>query len=84
MVGAIRAVRPCWICGWLAEGVSSGVVSDAYAQLEGQGLLVSRTRAAPLVASVQAPTLPQAPPEVEVPLPRYDSVRRHRMCVSFR
>ena len=53
-------------------GVSRGVVSDAYAQLEAQGFLVSRTRAAPLVALVQAPTLPQAPPEIEVPLPRYD------------
>jgi GntR family transcriptional regulator / MocR family aminotransferase len=33
-------------------GVSRGVVSDAYAQLEAQGYLVVRTRSAPVVAAI--------------------------------
>ncbi|HLW96231.1 MAG TPA: GntR family transcriptional regulator, partial [Solirubrobacteraceae bacterium] len=36
-------------------GVSRGVVSDAYAQLEAQGLLVSSARAVPTVAAIPRP-----------------------------
>jgi GntR family transcriptional regulator/MocR family aminotransferase len=56
-----------------ALGVSRGVVSDAYGQLEGQGFLVVRPRAAPLVAAgVRRPMeVPRdaTPPQ---PAPRYD------------
>ena len=51
-------------------GVSRGVVSDAYAQLEAQGLLVSRSRAVPTVASVSRP--PEQRPESR---PREPGVR---------
>ena len=56
-----------------ALGVSRGVVSDAYGQLETQGLLVTRARAAPVIA----PTLPRPDrlrrePEQPAPVPRYD------------
>jgi GntR family transcriptional regulator/MocR family aminotransferase len=53
-------------------GVSRGVVSDAYAQLEAQGFLRTRARAAPVVAPVRPPAaarpLAAAPPA----RPRYD------------
>jgi GntR family transcriptional regulator / MocR family aminotransferase len=54
-------------------GVSRGVVSDAYAQLEAEGFLIVAQRAAPVVASV-APRRPDPGP-TEPPLPpapRYD------------
>jgi GntR family transcriptional regulator / MocR family aminotransferase len=53
-------------------GVSRGVVSDAYAQLEAEGFVVTRERAAPVVAPVpaQAPRRPSEPPGE--PAPRYD------------
>ena len=58
----------------LAEdlGVSRGVVTDAYLQLEAQGFLVIRPREAPLVASVP-PAAPDAegPPEPRAG-PRFD------------
>ncbi len=56
-----------------ALGVSRGVVSDAYGQLEGQGFLVVRPRAAPVVAADvrrQDDRRLEAPP-LE-PAPRYD------------
>jgi GntR family transcriptional regulator/MocR family aminotransferase len=56
-----------------ALGVSRGVVSDAYGQLEAQGFLVTRVRAAPVVAASpsradEARREPERPP----PPPRYD------------
>jgi GntR family transcriptional regulator/MocR family aminotransferase len=53
-------------------GVSRGVVSDAYGQLEAQGFLVSRAREAPVIAAIQGPTVVRAEPELRVPTPRYD------------
>lgn len=53
-------------------GVSRGVVSDAYGQLEAQGFLLNRAREAPVVASVQEPGVVRAEPELDVPVPRYD------------
>jgi GntR family transcriptional regulator/MocR family aminotransferase len=53
-------------------GVSRGVASDAYAQLEAQGFLETRPRAAPVVAavaSVRPPEPRERPPARE---PRYD------------
>jgi GntR family transcriptional regulator / MocR family aminotransferase len=54
-------------------GVSRGVVSDAYGQLEAQGFLVTRVRAAPLVAP--RPSRPDAARPEPAPSarpPRYD------------
>jgi GntR family transcriptional regulator / MocR family aminotransferase len=56
----------------LALGVSRGVVSDAYEQLEAQGFLVTRPRAAPVVAAVPRPELRQREPETATRPPRYD------------
>lgn len=54
-------------------GVSRGVVSDTYGQLEAQGFLVSRAREAPVVASVQGPGSVHSEPDLEVSAPpRYD------------
>jgi GntR family transcriptional regulator/MocR family aminotransferase len=55
-----------------ALGVSRGVVSDAYGQLEAQGFLETRTRAAPIVAAV--PTRSGRPRRRERPTlaPRFD------------
>ncbi len=54
-------------------GVSRGVTSDAYAQLEAQGFLVVRPRSAPVVAPIR-PTRPHPAPvgEAESPPPRFD------------
>jgi len=52
--------------------VSRGVVSDAYAQLEAQGFLVTRARAAPVVANVPRPATVRRKPELKAPAPRYD------------
>src|SRR5512132_2612885 len=53
-------------------GVSRGVVSDAYAQLQAEGFLVTKERSAPVVAagvrSQPAPRMPETP----TPAPRYD------------
>ena len=53
-------------------GVSRGVVSDAYGELEAQGFLVSRAREAPVVATVDGPGVVRAEPEPDLPVPRYD------------
>jgi GntR family transcriptional regulator / MocR family aminotransferase len=54
-------------------GVSRGVVSDAYAQLEAEGFLIAAPRAAPVVAAVSAPRVGRRPTESSVaPAPRYD------------
>jgi GntR family transcriptional regulator / MocR family aminotransferase len=55
-------------------GVSRGVVTDAYGQLEAQGLLVSRARAAPVVAAVTRPARPTRSPEPRPAAPRYDLI----------
>ncbi len=55
-------------------GVSRGVVTDAYGQLEAQGFLVARARAAPVVASVPRH---ESRPAATAPLPaapRYDLI----------
>jgi GntR family transcriptional regulator/MocR family aminotransferase len=53
-------------------GVSRGVASDAYAQLEAQGFLITKPRAAPLVAPVRPlPRLVRRAEQPEKP-PRYD------------
>ena len=58
----------------LAEhlGVSRGVVSDAYSQLEAQGFLVTRAREAPVVAAVQGVKVVRAEPEPQTSVARYD------------
>jgi GntR family transcriptional regulator/MocR family aminotransferase len=53
-------------------GVSRGVVRDAYGQLEAQGFLVTRPRAAPLVAAVPRPAAARLEPEPPVAAPLYD------------
>jgi GntR family transcriptional regulator/MocR family aminotransferase len=53
-------------------GVSRGVVSDVYGQLEAQGFLVTRSRAAPVVATVTRPDAALREPETPVRAPRYD------------
>jgi GntR family transcriptional regulator / MocR family aminotransferase len=72
--GALRAgVRlPASRTFALQLGVSRGVVTDAYGQLEAQGFLVSRAREAPMVAEVQGPVAVRSEPEVSAPLPRRD------------
>ena len=56
-----------------ALGVSRGVVSDAYGQLEGQGFLVVRPRAAPVIApGVRRPEERPREAKSPEPAPRYD------------
>jgi GntR family transcriptional regulator / MocR family aminotransferase len=55
-----------------ALGVSRGVVTDAYGQLEAQGFLVTRARAAPTVAAVPRRNTVRRDPEKRAPVPRYD------------
>jgi GntR family transcriptional regulator / MocR family aminotransferase len=56
-----------------ALGVSRGVVSDAYGQLERQGFLVVRPRAAPVIATgVRRPDERRRDSEAPQPAPRYD------------
>jgi GntR family transcriptional regulator / MocR family aminotransferase len=55
-----------------ALGVSRGVVSDAYAQLEAQGFLVTRARAAPVVASIPRSEPGRRDPGPRPRAPRYD------------
>lgn len=70
----------------LAEqlGVSRGVVSDAYGQLEAQGFLIGRTREARVIASVQRPKLVRGEPTAQEPAPRYDLVPPDPTCRSSR
>ncbi len=53
-------------------GVSRGVVTDAYTELVAQGYLLSRGRAAPVVATVAAPRTFSSPAESSAPRIRYD------------
>ena len=53
-------------------GVSRGVVSDAYGQLEAQGFIVTRSRAAPVVASIPRSDPSRREPEPQARAPRYD------------
>ena len=54
-------------------GVSRGVVSDAYEQLEAEGFLIVEGRAAPVVAAVGPPRVGRSSTESSVAsLPRYD------------
>ena len=56
-----------------AFGVSRGVVTDAYEQLEAQGFLVTRPRAATVVAPVAGPGAYRPEPQSPVaPTPRFD------------
>jgi GntR family transcriptional regulator / MocR family aminotransferase len=55
-----------------ALGVSRGVVSDAYGQLEAQGFLATRPRAAPVVAVVDRADRPRRELERPETAPRYD------------
>ncbi len=55
-----------------ALGVSRGVVSDAYGQLEAQGFLVTRSRTAPVVAGVPRTEVVRREPEAPARAPRYD------------
>jgi GntR family transcriptional regulator/MocR family aminotransferase len=54
-------------------GVSRGVTSDAYGQLEAQGFLTIAARAAPVVASV-VPGLAGAAERAAPPAPRFDLI----------
>ena len=56
-------------------GVSRGVVTDAYGQLEAQGFLVARARAAPVVAAVARPGRPAPRRSRRGRAPRYDLSR---------
>jgi GntR family transcriptional regulator / MocR family aminotransferase len=56
----------------LSLGVSRGVVSDAYGQLEAQGFLVTQPRVAPVVAGVPRPEPKTREPEPAARAPRYD------------
>jgi GntR family transcriptional regulator / MocR family aminotransferase len=53
-------------------GVSRGVVSDAYAQLEAEGFLVTPERFAPVVAPVTQPADRPRAAEHRAPAPRFD------------
>ena len=53
-------------------GVSRGVTSDAYGQLAAQGFLISKTKAAPVVAEIARPPRPPAPPPPAPAAPRFD------------
>jgi GntR family transcriptional regulator/MocR family aminotransferase len=53
-------------------GVSRGVTTEAYGQLAAQGFLVTRPKAAPVVAEIAPPPQARAAAAVEPPLPRYD------------
>jgi GntR family transcriptional regulator/MocR family aminotransferase len=53
-------------------GVSRGVVSDAYAQLEAQGFLVARSRAVPVVAGIPRRGATHTEPAARPAQARYD------------
>ena len=63
-------------------GVSRRVVSDAYAQLQAQGFLLTREREAPVVATVQERYVGRAEPGPQQPPARYD-LRPTRPDVSL-
>lgn len=81
-----RTLREAILSGALREGVrlpasrvlahdlhvSRGVVSDAYAQLESQGFLIARPRAAPTVAAVARPDVARTALDRPTVAPRYD------------
>jgi GntR family transcriptional regulator/MocR family aminotransferase len=74
VAGALREGVPLPGSRGLARqlGVSRGVVSDAYAQLEAQGFLVGRARRAPVVAAVPRRAEVERAPERREPAPRFD------------
>ncbi len=53
-------------------GVSRGVVSDAFRQLEAQGFLIGRNREAPVIAAVQSPRLTRTELEATALAARYN------------
>src|SRR5262249_46511874 len=53
-------------------GVSRGVATEAYGQLEAEGFLVGRTKAAPVVAEVARARPPAEPPTPAPKAPRYN------------
>jgi GntR family transcriptional regulator/MocR family aminotransferase len=53
-------------------GVSRGVASDAYGQLDAQGFLITKPRAAPVVAPIRPVARRQPAPEPVSRPPRYD------------
>jgi GntR family transcriptional regulator/MocR family aminotransferase len=53
-------------------GVSRGVVTDAYAQLDAEGFLVTHERFAPVVAAVRPPAAPRRAAEPSARPPSYD------------
>jgi GntR family transcriptional regulator/MocR family aminotransferase len=55
-------------------GVSRGVTTEAYSQLEAQGFLVSRTKAVPVVAEIATSRESAQPLEPAPKAPRYDFV----------
>jgi GntR family transcriptional regulator/MocR family aminotransferase len=55
-----------------ALGVSRGVVTDAYAQLEAQGFLVARPRVGTVVGAFPRPNSLRHEPEPQPAAPRYD------------
>lgn len=72
--GALRAMVRLPASRVLARdlGVSRGVVSDAYEQLQAQGFLVTRARSAPVVAVVHRPPLPPSMCRDPPAPPRFD------------
>jgi GntR family transcriptional regulator / MocR family aminotransferase len=55
-------------------GVSRGVTTEAYRQLQAQGFLVSRTKAAPTVARIALRRPSRGPPERAEKPPRHDFI----------
>jgi GntR family transcriptional regulator/MocR family aminotransferase len=55
-------------------GVSRGVVTDAYGQLESQGFLITRPRSAPTVAPIVRTPVVAPPREPAASRPRYDLI----------
>jgi GntR family transcriptional regulator / MocR family aminotransferase len=55
-------------------GMSRGVVTEAYGQLEAQGYLLSRPKAAPVVADIARPVPVAEQAEAEAKAPRYDFI----------
>src|SRR5690242_2482711 len=53
-------------------GISRGVITEAYEQMEAQGFLVARTKSVPVVADVASPPPPTPPQSQPATTPRYD------------